>query len=347
MTSRKKAFGTGNVPQTTDDSPTRDSSNWSGGIKEGAARIEGLKNINAKTLPIELLEEDPENPRTLLYDSADIKALIQEHPLPDEFTGSTDWIASYVKQAPCPTSSANAEDSDAAARKELISLLYFAVSLGSSDKIINPITVFPAGSNFQIIAGERRFLACLLLLATHAPVRILDTRPAPDELLLMQWSENADREDLSLYDRLGNLRRIMTVLKTDNSGKEISIREFATKTGMSKTWAERYVTVIKHAKKALWEDIRLGKVNSIVTAHSLVQKARSKDKEVKGAPRRAKLRLTVGEDTQAAKFVIEAVVEKLADAQLGEKLEKLDYNDPRTINKALEEIMEVVSQHGG
>lgn len=345
--SRKKAFGTGTVAEITEKSAAGDTSTWSEGIKEGAARMDGIKNINAKTLPLALLEEDPENPRTLLYSSKDIRALIQQHPLPDGFAESTDWIESYVKQAPCPADVEIADKWASAAQKELTSLLHFAVSLGSSDKIINPITVFPVGSNFQIIAGERRFLACLLLLATHAPVRILETRPAPDELLLMQWSENSDREDLSLSDRLGNLERILAALKSGNNGKEISIREFAAKTGMSKTWAERYVTVIRHATKALWEEIRLGKINSIVSAHNLVQKARSKDKGAKAAPRRATLRLSAGENTQAAKFVIEAVVEKLADEALNKTLGKIDYSDPKMINKALEQIMAVVSQHGG
>lgn len=344
--SKKKAFGTGKITEPTEQSQTSDASTWSTGIKEGATRMGGMKNINAKTLPVELLEEDPENPRTMLYSSKDIKALIQQHPLPDEFTKSTDWIASYVEKAPCPADSENTSDMSGGAQKELASLLHFAVSLGSSDKIINPITVFPVGSNFQIIAGERRFLACLLLMATHAPVRILETQPAPDDLLLMQWSENSDREDLPLFDRLGNLQRILTALKPGNNGKEISIREFAAKTGMSKTWAERYVTVIRHAKKSLWEEIRLGKVKSIVAAHRLVQDARSKDKSVKVEPRRAKLRLSAGENTQAAKFVIEAVVEKLADENLNNTLGNIDYSDPKKVNKALEEIMEAVSQHG-
>ena len=343
---KKKVFGTGKVAGGDEQSSASAPSNWSEGIKEGAARIDGTKNINVKTLPVELLEEDPENPRTLLYGSRDIKALIQQNPLPQEFAGSTDWIESYVKHAPSPSDIENANEQAGAARKELTSLLHFAISLGSSDKIINPITVFPVGSKFQIIAGERRFLACLLLLATHAPVRILETRPAPDDLLLMQWSENSDREDLSLSDRLGNLKRILAELKPRNNKKEISIREFAAKTGMSKTWAERYVTVIRHAKRTLWEDIRLGKVNSIVSAYNLVQKARSKDKSAKVEPRRTKLRMSVGENTLAAKFVLEAVVEKLADAHLSKTLSNIDYGDPKQVNKALDQIMEVVSQHG-
>ena len=65
--------------------------------------------------------------------------------------------------------------------------------------IIQPIIVRPAGSRYQLIAGERRFRAAQLASMTTIPALV---RPASDKQLL-EWSlvENIHRVDLNPIER--------------------------------------------------------------------------------------------------------------------------------------------------
>ena len=65
--------------------------------------------------------------------------------------------------------------------------------------VIQPIIVRPAGSRYQLIAGERRFRAAQLASMTTIPALV---RPASDKQLL-EWSlvENIQRVDLNPIER--------------------------------------------------------------------------------------------------------------------------------------------------
>ncbi len=332
MSRKKKIFGTGAVI-TEEKEESQGSSvtpGWADAVSERSKRLEGVQNINSKTLPVDVITLDPGNPRQLVVTREGIESLIEKKPLPANFSESADWVEAYALEA---TKSLAAGKR---AVKELTTLLRFASSLGSADRLINPIAVYPHDGVYRVAAGERRLLVCLLLGASYAPVRIFDQRPEELELLLLQWSENEEREDLRLFEKLENLKRIISAWKTQTGKRDVSVREFASKTGMGKTTAQRYLSVIKHASKSLWESINSGKVNSIVLAHNLCMES----KNPKEIPKQATLKFSKGEDISGIGFMVQATADKLEDPTLAEHISKLKLGDEKELKTALNLVFE-------
>ncbi|MCC7292578.1 MAG: ParB/RepB/Spo0J family partition protein [Phycisphaerales bacterium] len=74
--------------------------------------------------------------------------------------------------------------------------------------ILQPILVRPAGNEYEIIAGERRYRAARLLGWTDIPVLV--RRASDEEMLEMALIENIHREDLNAIDRASAYREYCT-----------------------------------------------------------------------------------------------------------------------------------------
>ena len=69
--------------------------------------------------------------------------------------------------------------------------------------------VYKHGEKYRLIAGERRTLASILAGKADIQAKILDARPDELKISLLQWIENIERKDLSLWERLNNLEKIV------------------------------------------------------------------------------------------------------------------------------------------
>lgn len=124
----------------------------------------------------------------------------------------------------------------------------------------NAIEVFKNGVKYQIISGERRFLASLLSGQTHIPARISEK---PDELKLryMQWVENVNRADLSLYEKYNNLKTIAKAHEQTQGAKMVpSVLQKIL--GTSKTQAYRYYSLL-NVEPEIIEFIKEKKITSL------------------------------------------------------------------------------------
>lgn len=112
--------------------------------------------------------------------------------------------------------------------------------------IINPILVYKQGDKYRLIAGERRTLASLLAGKEDIQAKIYDKKPSPLKLSLLQWMENMEREDLSLWERIRNLEKIVAAHQ-EEQGKGIadfSLSSLGTLIGCSRTQAMHYKAVL-------------------------------------------------------------------------------------------------------
>ena len=75
--------------------------------------------------------------------------------------------------------------------------------------IINPILVYKCAEGYRVVAGERRTLASKLAGKSDIPAKILDEKPSELSLAMLQWVENIEREDLTLWERIRNLDKII------------------------------------------------------------------------------------------------------------------------------------------
>jgi len=79
--------------------------------------------------------------------------------------------------------------------------------------LINPITVRPVGDKFELVAGQRRYIAHQFagILKIKCVVRVL----SDDEALAIMTSENLSRVDVNPIDESNHVARLMTANEND------------------------------------------------------------------------------------------------------------------------------------
>lgn len=165
-------------------------------------------------LPLSRIELDPENPRKLAIGLTDVREGLNKHD-PD-----------YARKA---------------AEQERLKEL--AATIQSSG-VINPIVVYKRGELYRVVAGERRCLASILAGKLEIDARIFNERPKGFELKLVQWIENTAREDLTLDERIENVRDLLNEYQKQNSLVDLSASLLKELTGLSLSQATYYVAVL-------------------------------------------------------------------------------------------------------
>jgi ParB family chromosome partitioning protein len=165
-------------------------------------------------IPLSRIELDPENPRKLAISMLDIQqGLNKSDPL-------------YGRKA-----------------EELERLQELAHTIETSG-VINPIVVYKRGEFYRVVAGERRCLASTLANKLEIDARVFNEKPKGFELKLIQWIENTAREDLTLDERIGNIREIIHEYQHQHNESSISATLLKNIMGLSLPQATYYLAVI-------------------------------------------------------------------------------------------------------
>jgi len=182
-------------------------------------------------LPLSRIELDPENPRKLAIDLSDIRSGIR----PED--------ALYQRK-----------------QVELESLKELAHTI-KTNGVINPVVVYKLGEDYRVVAGERRCLASILAGKQEIEARVFNEKPKGFELKLIQWVENTAREDLTLDERLGNIRDIIDeyILQHD---EEVTATVLRNITGLSLSQTTYYLTAL-NAPEDVQAEIRNGRIRNL------------------------------------------------------------------------------------
>ncbi len=193
--------------------------------------------LRVEIIPLKKIELDPENPRDLILSFEDL-----HHGL-------------------------DKEDKDYSRKSEEKSSLLSLANSIHEQGIINPIVVYKFGDKYRLVAGERRTLASILAKKTDIQAKILDKKPNDLKISLLQWMENVERKDLSLWERLKNLEKIISsFLKCDNEGiATVMPVELSRLLGCSLPHAMNYCAVLK-ADNQVKELIRSNKIKNLEKA---------------------------------------------------------------------------------
>lgn len=107
--------------------------------------------------------------------------------------------------------------------------------------LLQPLVVRPAGNGYQLLMGERRFRACqrLGLSEVQVFVRTADDR----ESAILALIENMQREDLTLFDEVEGLRRLVEEFA-------LSQQEVAESLGRSQSTVANKLRLLKLAPEA-------------------------------------------------------------------------------------------------
>ena len=198
--------------------------------------INAVKNnigaLRYEVLPLSRIEIDPKNPRVLAISVPDIEDGIKEDdPL-------------YSKK-----------------KDELEKLSRLGETIKKKG-LINAIVVYRKLDKYRLVAGERRFLASLLIEKEDIQARVFEEEPSEDDLRMLQWIENTEREDLTLNERLGNIRSIISGYKAKHPGEEITATLLKDILSVSLPHASNYLSLL-NAPRDIQEKIETGEINSI------------------------------------------------------------------------------------
>ena len=115
--------------------------------------------------------------------------------------------------------------------------------------LLQPVTVRKAGNQYELIAGERRYRACMLNGQKDIEAIILDK--TDDESANLALIENLQREDLNAIEQALAMKRIM---KTEN----LTQNQLADKLGYRQSTVANKLRLLKlpeYIKKAISQDV--------------------------------------------------------------------------------------------
>jgi len=183
-------------------------------------------------LPLSRIELDPNNPRKQAISLEDIRLGLKSDD------------AQYLQK-----------------QEELEKLKELAHTIKSSG-VINPIVVYKQGEAYRVVAGERRCMASILAGKQEIDARIFNSKPKAFDLKLMQWVENTAREDLTLDERLGNVRDLITEYQSQHQGIDVTATVLKTITGLSLSQTTYYLAAL-NAPDDIKKHIQTGDIRNL------------------------------------------------------------------------------------
>ncbi len=126
---------------------------------------------------------------------------------------------------------------------DFISLRELSQSI-KNEGLIQPITAYESGNDYLLIAGERRFLAHLLLKAVEIRA-LIKPRPADFNLAKIKLIENVQREDLNLAEMITGLVVTNDLHKKENEGRSMKRADIIKAISVGKTTASRYYKILQ------------------------------------------------------------------------------------------------------
>lgn len=194
--------------------------------------------LRVDVISLKKLELDPENPRDMLLTLEDAQRELSE------------------------------DDKDYARKSQEKDSLQTLANSIKTQGILNPIIVYKYGDKYRLIAGERRSLASTLAGKTDIQAKVLDSKPNELKISLLQWMENVERKDLSLWERLRNLEKILSAYasqKNMTSFHDINSTDLGRMLGCSLPHAMNYKAVLT-ANTKIQELVRSNKLKNLEKA---------------------------------------------------------------------------------
>ncbi len=183
-------------------------------------------------LPLSRIELDPENPRKLTIDLADVRHGIR------------------------------ADDPRQAHKQEELERLKEMAHTIKSSGVINPIVVYKNGELYRVVAGERRCLGSILAGKQEIEARVFSEKPKAFDLKLIQWIENTAREDLTLNERIDNIKEIIREYQLQNENQTVNATTLKNITGLSLSQTTYYLTAI-NAPEDVKREIQHGHIRNL------------------------------------------------------------------------------------
>lgn len=296
-------------------------------------------------LPLSRIELDPDNPRKLAIDLSDIRAGIR----PDD--------PMYARK-----------------QEELERLKELAHTIKTSG-VINPVVVYKNGEVYRVVAGERRCLASILAGKQEIEARVFNEKPKGFDLKLIQWIENTAREDLTLDERLGNVREIIREYINQNGDVDVNATLLKNITGLSLSQTTYYLAAINAPKDVQVEiqngnirnldkaalianvesvDVRrqaidacingssLKEIRSIISQQKMLKKNRATLQTTTRGRSTAKINMGTTAKTEVVKAIVDSVLHRQQLDKYVDIFTHINWRDLRQTTKAFRKLIEIL-----
>lgn len=340
---RKFGGGSGNRVSTGKiDQNESNAEKWAGSVAAQVATAASIKAIVAKTIPVSYIICDPENPRKLALTQEQVCDIARRYPIDRtlfDADEATDWIEDYVANVVSET------ELTGKAVGDLESLVAFAASLKSADRLLHPIVVWRDESTFHLIAGERRLLAHLLLGESHIAARILDQHYSRHQIDTLQWEENVHRQDMSLWERVDHVKKL---LMADDGLQQTSVTKLSKILGRSRAESQRYLAVLRYPSNLLLDAVQAGKVSDLKSAAALAQLPPDQlQAKLSGTKQEPKVRATIKLANKAHAAPVGLLLKAAAkQLKLEATLDALNLSKANDINEAINRLIEAIQGNG-
>lgn len=217
-------------------------------LSEISDTVDLVKNnigtLNYKVIPLRSFEFDPLNPRDLSISIEDLNAgLFEDDPL-------------YEKKL-----------------KELRLLEQMAETIEKYG-VRNAIEVYQNGNVYRLIHGERRCLSSILAGKKEIAAKVLEEKPNDFDIRLLQLIENVQRENLSLYETLQNIKQVIIEYKKHIDPNVDMHHEVLSRIiNRSRTHCVNFLSVLSGGQD-LMNAIKSGKINNLEKA-AIIAKAKN------------------------------------------------------------------------
>jgi len=313
--------------------------------------IESAKNYSSElrvdVVPIKKIEPDPANPRDLMITIQDVQNGIDD------------------------------SDKDKERKQnDILSLESLAHSI-KTQGIINPIVVYKYGEKYRLVAGERRTLASILAGKSDIQAKILDDKPDELKISLLQWIENIERSDLTLHERINNLKMIVNAYAKSHhiQPNHIKATELSHLIGCVKSHAANYKSVlqadhelmtliaenkIKNLEKAALisdikkQDIRERAIDLCIKGATLKQLktmanlANMKPIAIKPIERRGRettaIHFGVTKNIQVARVIVESILSNNALALTLPSHTTVNWTDHRSVTETFKQLLKTLEK---
>lgn len=301
--------------------------------------------LRMDVIPLKKIELDPDNPRHMVFNITDAEYGIND---------------------------ADVEKTRKIYERESLQSIANSIQLHG---LIHPITVYKQGEYYRLIAGERRTLAAILAGKTDIQAKILDDKPDRLKISLLQWIENIERSDLSLWERLCNLEKIVsahTQLKGVQTN-QMTITELSHLIGCVKSQAITYKAILEadnELKQLIFEnkikslekaalisaiqsnEVRRSAIEACIAGATLKQLKNMIDKynkktiSIKKIDQRGRqttsIKFGVTKNINVAKMIIESIL-KHPILNHGDPLPKdIDWNNHRSVSEIFKQLLKTL-----
>jgi ParB/RepB/Spo0J family partition protein len=235
------------------------------------------------------------------------------------------------------------------------------------DGLLHPIVVYKKDDDYQLVAGERRYMACFLAGKKVIDARVFKHKPKSFDLKVIQWAENESRKNLTLYNKLKNVESIIDAFTVEYN-KKITAIKLAGILNCSRQSAQYYIAIL--ANPALIELIGKGEVKTWAEAkklssvknrevlndesHNVKMSPKPKILETDELPKkpgkigrkRTSVALGSTKKPEVAKFIVKSVLSSVQFIQFESDFESTDWLSLDESTKAIKKLIKLLEKEG-